>query len=195
MHTGLTTGLEDLVGTQLDNLEYAKVDLWVLSAQAGDMRAFSRLYQKFNQPLLRFAYRFSGDEQLARDAVQEAWITLSKTLGKLEDARGFKVWAYKTVRWRVTDQIRKRGAVHENIDDLYAQPNVTVTDVDATSDQLRFHLNQLADEDKQTLSLFYLGELKIIEIAAVLEIPVGTVKSRLNRARAQLRQQMTGEEK
>lgn len=171
----------------------SKEDLLVLEAQGGNMRAFELLYRLYNKPLLRFAYRLCGDEALAHDALQETWITLSKTLSKLSDPRGFRVWAYKTVRWRIMDQVRKRGVMHEPIDEQinYVAPEEHSEDV--TSHQLRAHINRLPEDDRHTLTLFYLGELSLVEISAVLDIPVGTVKSRLNRARNALREKMAGD--
>ncbi len=171
----------------------SKEDLLVLSAQAGNMRAFELLYRLHHKPLLRFAYRLSNDEALSHDAVQEAWITLSKTISKLKDPRGFRVWAYKTVRWRITDQVRKRGIMHEPFDEQFNCAAPDAQNQGATSHQLRAHIDQLPADDKHTLTLFYLGELSLVEIAAVLSLPVGTVKSRLNRARNKLREQMAGE--
>jgi len=176
-------------------MDDAKTDLLVLEVQAGNARAFELLFRQFNPRLIRFAYRFSGDEQLARDSVQETWITLSKKLSALKDPRSFKVWAYKTVRWRITDLIRRRGETLSSFDeqsDCYINPDDHSADV--TPSQLRAHINQLSAEDRHTITLFYLGELRLVEIAVVLDIPIGTVKSRLNRARAQLRNQMLGEE-
>lgn len=168
-------------------------DLLVLEAQAGNVRAFNLLFTAYNKPLLRFAFNVCGDEQLSKDAVQEAWITLSKTLSKLKDPRGFKVWAYKTVKWRVTDQVRRRGVIHAVLDDCERGVDAPAMHAEATSSQLKAHIARLPPDDRQTLTLFYLGELTLIEIAAVLDIPVGTVKSRLYRARTQLREQMSGE--
>lgn len=172
----------------------SKEDLLVLAAQGGNMRAFELLYRHYHKPLLRFAYRLSGDEALAHDALQEAWITLSKTLTKLNDPRGFRVWAYKTVRWRVTDQVRRRGQTPEPFDELIDSPTPEKHSEDITSDQLRAHINRLPEDDRHTITLFYLGELSLAEISAVLDVPVGTVKSRLNRARNSLREKIAGED-
>lgn len=175
-------------------MDRAKEDLLVLSAQAGDVRAFETLFRFHNAPLQRFAYRLCGDHAMALDAVQEAWVSLSRTLKKLQDPRGFRVWAYKTVRWRVTDMARKRGAPVLSLDDLpdgfAAEARI---EPDATSDQLDGFLAALPAAERQLLSLFYLEELKLSEIAGVLDMPLGTVKSRMNRARARLRQQIEGD--
>jgi len=170
-------------------LKKAKEDLLVIAAQSGDIRAFEGLFAAYNPALKRFAYRICNDEQLAVDAVQEAWITLSKTLRRLKDPRGFRIWAYKAVRWRVTDMARKLPPASQSLDTL---PEVAVAastvEPDATSDQLSMLMKSLPGEERQLLALFYLEEMKMIEIASVLDIPLGTVKSRLNRARIHLRE-------
>ncbi len=166
-------------------------DLLVIEAQQGSQRAFEALFKIHNAPLRRFALRISGDEQLARDAVQDAWITLSKTLRRLQDPRGFRVWAYKTVRWRITDLARRmkpEAVLSEEVaGDMAAEPAF------ATSDQLGRHLARLPEAEKNALVLFYLDGLQIQEIAAIEHVPVGTVKSRLSRARDRMRETMAGE--
>lgn len=178
-------------------MQRAKEDLLVLEAQAGNRTAFENLYRHYNKSLLRFAYRFCADEQLALDAVQEAWITLSKTLKSLKDPRGFRVWAYKTVRWRVVDQLRRSGTGDdqpEALNEDTAASEVGGSAHLATSGQLRAHLATLPTDERHALALFYFEEMKLSEIAVILEVPVGTVKSRLNRARSRLREQMSGDE-
>lgn len=169
----------------------AKEDLLVIAAQGGDTRSFDALFRVYNPALKRFAYRLSGDEQLAKDAVQETWITLSKTLRRLQDPRGFRIWAYKTVRWRVTDLARRLPPRSEPLDTVPENAAAMLTpELEATSDQLSALMKVLPDAERQILALFYLEEMKMTEIAAVIELPVGTVKSRLNRARSRLRKNM-----
>lgn len=168
-----------------------KEDLLVIAAQGGDARAFEALFRQHNAPLQRFAYRLCGDREMAMDAVQDAWITLSRSLRTLNDPRGFRIWAYKTVRWRVTDRARK---VPGGVTSLEDAPEVAASpaEPEVTGGQLVGHLAALPAVERQILALFYLEELKMVEIAGILDVPLGTVKSRLNRARARLRQQMTG---
>ena len=174
----------------------AHEDLLVMAAQDGDTRAFEVLFRVYNPALKRFAYRLCSDEQLAIDAVQEAWITLSKTLRRLRDPRGFRVWAYKTVRWRITDMARKLPPKSEPLDELPEDAAATLTrEPEATSDQLSALLKALPNSERQVLELFYLEEMKITEIAAVLDVPVGTVKSRLNTARTHLRDNQPGHDR
>jgi len=174
------------------DIKKAKEDLLVIAAQSGDIRAFDALFAAYNPALKRFAYRICSDEQLAIDAVQEAWITLSKTLRRLKDPRGFRIWAYKTVRWRITDMARKLPPASQSLDTLPEDAAAaSPVEPDATSDQLSALMKSLPGEERQLLALFYLDEMKMIEIASVLDIPVGTVKSRLNTARAHLREKVS----
>ena len=66
-------------------MNQAEQDLMVLSAQAGNIKAFDLLYRAYQKQLLGFAYKISHDHELTRDAVQEAWIKAARTLKKLND--------------------------------------------------------------------------------------------------------------
>jgi len=174
-------------------MDRAREDLLVLAAQDGDRQAFAHLFRAYHAPLARFAFRLCGDEQLAIDAVQESWISLSRTLRTLDDPRAFRLWAYKTVRWRTIDLLRRQGARTEPLsDDLPIEE--TMEQQIATGDQVNRFMKGLPRAEKVALTLFYLHEMTLAEIASVEGVPVGTVKSRLNRARERLRGQMTGDE-
>lgn len=175
------------------SVKRAQEDLLVISAQMGDERAFEGLFKIHHPALLGFAYRLCGDQTLAADAVQDAWITLSKSLRKLKDPRGFRTWAYKTVRWRVVDRARRQKVQTTSLEAL-GDVSDQSGEPDATPDQIAGRIGTLDPADRQLLALFYLDELKLSEIAGVLDVPLGTVKSRLNRARARLRQQNEGED-
>ena len=179
----------------IGSLQQAKTDFLVLEAQAGNSRAFTLLYKRFNPALVRFAYRVCADEQLALDSAQEAWVTLSKNLRTLKDPRGFKAWAYKTVRWRVVDQVRKRGPIADELEETAKIDGGDMQMQDtATSGQLISLINGLPSGEAECVHLFYLEELSVAEIAHIQKVPTGTVKSRLNRARARLRHAIEGDE-
>ncbi|WP_417449833.1 RNA polymerase sigma factor [Kordiimonas sp.] len=171
----------------------AEEDLLVLAAKGGCRRAFADLFKRYNKPLVRFAYRLSGDAGLAHDAVQEAWLSLARTIRTLDDPRAFRIWIYRAVRWRLVDIVRKRGDVPVPLDDMEFATGSGEPEL-ATQSQLDSHMAALSAADRIVLTLFYLEDMKLSEMAAVLELPLGTVKSRLHRARAQLRQQMAGDD-
>lgn len=170
-------------------MNQAEEDLLVISAQAGNEKAFGYLFRHYHKPLLRFAYGLGRDRQLAQDAVQEAWIRIAGTLRRLDDPRAFRSWIYRAVRWRVLDLLKKPREPVVPLDErVTAQPVNTHTQESTEAEELTGMMAKLPGIDRQALHLFYLQEMKIAEIAVVLEIPPGTVKSRLNRARARLRE-------
>lgn len=169
-------------------MERAKEELLVMAAQQGNLDAFNVLYQHYQQPLLSFAYKVCSNEQIAQDAVQESWIKLSQQLRKLKDPRAFRSWLYRSVRWSCIDLVRKQPRNEQPLsefDDLAAPCNIEHKESQHSS--LLVHINKLPPLEKQAIYLFYLNEMTIAEISIILEIATGTVKSRLNRARNNLR--------
>ena len=106
---------------------------------------------------------------------------------RLEDPRAFKSWLYQAVRWQTLDLLKK--SQHEQSwlcnNDIEQIGHV---ERNSGNDELKQHIEQLAEIDKQAIHLFYLEDMSIQEISIVLAIPTGTVKSRLNRARQTLKQ-------
>ena len=170
-------------------MQQAEEDLLVIAAQGGNQKAFQLLFNRYQKALLRFAYKICGDTELANDATQDAWIKTAKEIRKIQDPRVFKSWIYRLVRWRCLDQMRQQGVRNkyfESIEDIdYVDKIENVVD---QSEELSAAIERMPPMEKQMIHLFYLDELKVAEIASVLDIPTGTVKSRLNRARKLLKQ-------
>lgn len=139
--------------------------------------------QRYQKPLLRYAFKVCNDKEIAQDAVQDAWIKFAKSLRKLDDPRALRSWLYKLVHWRVIDLIRteKRYISNEEII-VENQCNEKGGENYHAVEKLSLAINRIPSMEKQIIHLFYLDEMKISEIAVVLNIPQGTVKSRLKRA-------------
>lgn len=173
----------------------AEHDMLVIDAQDGSTRALDALVRHHHRDLLRFAYSRCRDVALAQDAVQDAWMTIARRLRRLDDPRAFRGWLYRAVRWRVID-LTRRADEHGADLDRVAEPS----DAGAASTERDRHLDlataidRLETVDRETLQLFYINGLTIPEIAQVLDIAPGTIKSRLHRARGQLKQIMTGDD-
>ena len=167
----------------------AEEDLLVIAAQRGNHKAFETLVLMYQQPLFRFAFKISNDHEIACDAVQDAWIKATKNLRQLNDPRAFKSWIYRLVKWRVTDLLRVQ-VKHSSRFDNEASENLAVESPAAADGQSELiqAINRLPALEKQMIHLFYLDEMKITDVAIILDIPAGTVKSRLNRARKLLQQ-------
>ncbi|HVS15144.1 MAG TPA: RNA polymerase sigma factor [Thermoanaerobaculia bacterium] len=172
-------------------------ELLVLRAQEGDMRALSLLAGRWNDRFLAHAWRLTGDRDAGRDVVQEAWLAIVRRLPTLGDVSRFRAWAYRIVGNKSRDWIRGRRRRRAGVERLSREPIDAVTDPEAAQSQepggepetgrLRAELRRLDAEHRVVLSLFYLEGLKVREIADALELPRGTVKSRLFYAREQLR--------
>lgn len=164
----------------------AELDLLVLAFQQGDKTAFARLYQHFHGDLVRFAAFQLHGQQVAADLVQNVWLKVAKRVHRLEDPAVFTSWLYRAVRWEVLDwqkqpQQRRTEALPD-ADTLVAKPSpsadTSLSDAIAT----------LSSADQLLLQLFYRHQLMQQEIALILQIPLGTVKSRLHRIRQFLAQ-------
>lgn len=181
--------------TDIYRMNQAEHDLLVIDAQDGSRRAFDALVRHHHRSLLRFAYSLCRDTALAQDAVQDAWMKVAGRLRKLDDPRAFRGWIYHAVRWRVIDLLKRshRGDQSLETAEAQAEPPAGDEDRDRRID-LGAAIADLPDADRQTLQLFYISGLIVPEIAVVLDIPPGTVKSRLHRARNQLRHHFEGED-
>ena len=179
-------------------MDKARLELWVIEAQSGCEKSFEKLCRHYHPALLRFSFKICGDENIARDAVQNSWMKLTKTLRRLQDPRAFKSWVYRLVRWQTLDIVKRSSnefiefTSTELNDEIYVEHEEESID---TEDKLKTLLTSLSELDKQVIHLFYLEEMRLVEIAHVLEVPVGTIKSRLNRARNNLKAQLNNQEK
>lgn len=165
----------------------------VVSVQAGDGQAFTQLVQRWHGRLLAHALRLTQRRDVAEDAVQAGWTDIIRGLSKLRDERAFPAWAYRIVTRRV---MKSYGAA------LRETPleEITLSDDAATLDEtallnrtdLRKALSKLAPIHRAAVALHYFEELSIAEVAVALDVPAGTIKTRLMHARAHLRAKLEG---
>ena len=168
-------------------------DEWVvLRCQIGEREAFDLLIARWHQPLWRYAMRVTADADAAADVVQEVWLRVLRNFGRLREAARFQAWLFGIARRVLMDRLRVRYATPQFEEvDLADLPNVTVED-DRAEDLalLEVGLAELPLLERDVLVLFYLQDLSLSDIADVSGVPVGTVKSRLFRARKMLREQL-----
>lgn len=177
------------------NDEQVLDELLVLDCQTGDLDALKQLVDRWQPRLLRYAFRLTHSQDAAPDIVQEAWMAIVKGLAKLDDPARFRPWAYrittrKSVDW-IHRQQRKRSleqivAAEPSSDGTTSHPNDSNGDLGRLQDALAV----LPEEERRLLLLHYVECLAIGEIAEVLAIPAGTVKSRLFHCRKKLKKQM-----
>lgn len=158
----------------------------VLRAQSGDRDAFDALLREIGPPLLRYVTRVTNDAALAEDVVQETLIAIVRKIGWLSDASLFSAWAYRIASREAFRALRKRGRVEEAVDD--AMPFVEPPDP-WQRERLLASLHKLTPASRAVIALHYFEELPLSEVAAVLDLGIGTVKSRLAYGLARLRKE------
>ncbi|MCC5987000.1 MAG: sigma-70 family RNA polymerase sigma factor [Pararhodobacter sp.] len=165
----------------------------VAGARSGRARDFSALVRLFDARLRNHARRLSDDADTARDIVQEAWAAIARGLSGLRDDSAFLPWALRIVtRFAARDVARRqrhRRAEAGHAENLRHQAEETRPD----PPDLAAALATLPAAHRATLALFYLEEMSVAEVAVALDIPPGTVKSRLLHARRKLRDHLEGE--
>jgi RNA polymerase sigma factor (sigma-70 family) len=165
-------------------------ELLVLRCQRGDAEAFELLVGRWQRRLWRHAWRLTGNETAAWDVIQESWIGISRGINRLADAAAFPAWAYQIVSNKCRDLIRREQRRREATE-LYSEWMKQTEQEAATTEEqyssLKEALGQLSGPDRAVLSLRYEEDFDTAEIASILGIPEGTVKSRLFYARRRLR--------
>ena len=167
----------------------------VASARVGDRRAFALLVQRWNGRLLAHGWRLLGDAEQARDAVQDAWGEIVKGLPRLADADAFPAWAYRIVSRRAAraiGRLQRERRLNEEIGRDAEAAFVEPDGGDADAERLRRAISALPAGQRAAIALFHLEDMSVAEVAVALDVPAGTVKTRLMKARAKLRAALQG---
>ena len=167
----------------------------IAAAKAGERKAFGMLAERWHGKLVAHAWRLTGDAELARDAAQAAWVEIVSGLHRLRDDRAFPAWAYRLVSRRCAKQVRGAIRRRELGWALDAEPEAEAPSPDAPLDaeRLRSAISVLPRDQRAAIALFYLEDMSVAEVAVSLNIPAGTVKTRLLHARRKLRAALEGE--
>lgn len=169
--------------------------LLAVRCQLGERAAFDELIRRWALPLRRHVGRVAGDGQVADELVQDIWLRVLQGIGRLQDPGKFRPWLFGIAHRRLMDEMRSRytRSVDDGEDLELLAADTPDPDRDLLARELERGMARLPAGDRDVLSLFYLEELSLAETAQALAVPVGTVKSRLFRARQMLRQQLNGD--
>jgi RNA polymerase sigma-70 factor (ECF subfamily) len=169
-------------------------DEWlVVRCQLGEPEAFDALIARWYPPLWLYIRRMAGNDDDARDLTQELWLRVLRGLGRLRDASRLRAWLFGIARRLLMDRLRDKYAASLAADvdvATLAAAELDTLDREADIASLEAALDALPPVEREVLTLFYLRDLSLAELADTLGVPVGTVKSRLFRARAMLRAAM-----
>lgn len=179
----------------LDTLSEVEVNL-LIQAKDGDRNAYGELVSRCYESVIRVVYRLCGDAQIAQDAAQEAFMRAWVRLPGFQARAPFSHWVYRIAVNIALDMLREKP--QESIDEgsrislivaTAAGPEVAFLQKEQ-ADLVQSAVNALPEASRAVLVLREYGDLSYEEIAGLLEIPVGTVMSRLNYARNRLREML-----
>jgi len=165
----------------------------VLEAQAGGGAAMDALVRRWQRRLFVYARRLMGREDAAWDACQEAWIGIVRGLRKLDDPGLFAAWAYRIVTNKCKDRLSRDARARwlnaewsrvEQADSDHAHRQVS------DGLDMKEAIGLLPGPMQAVLTLRYFEGFSLGEIAGILGVPEGTIKSRLSRARAELKRKL-----
>lgn len=167
----------------------------IARARRGDADAFEQLVVAYRDQVFRLALRMCGSEADADEVAQEAFLSAWKALPNFRGESQFSTWLYQLTTHAAIDLMRREKRQIAAADDITevsaADPAPSPQQQAEQSEQreiVRDAVLQLAPEQREVVVLRFMEELSYEEIGAVLKLPSGTVKSRLNRAKAQLKE-------
>ncbi len=175
------------------------VDAYLVACAAlGERAAQEQLVERYHHRFLRHACRLLGNVEQAKDVVQEGWIDILRGLPKLNDENAFAAWSFRIITRKCFGHIstrRKRAQTLRTMECEPAPANNAEAEFELAAERrsLQAALAELSPEHQAAIALFYLEEMSVAETAVALDIPVGTVKSRLLNARKKLRAVLEGE--
>ena len=170
----------------------------------GDRVAFTQLMEKYQNQVFNISYGFLSDYDDASDATQEVFIKVYRSIASFKGQSSFITWLYVICRNVCNDILRKRqrrgvsvSIYSDNEDEDYVKeiksdapsPDEMVEQSEREM-AVREAINMLKPEYKEVIVYSDMQQLSYDEVAQILKCPVGTVKSRLNRARAALRKNL-----
>lgn len=176
----------------MDSFEQS--DIWVRQCQRGDRKAFEAIFRLYQPRLRYYLRRLDHSSVNADDMLQDIWMKVIKKIGTLKDPRAFTAWLYRIARNEVAMSNKARikdpfvGLSEEHLD-LHAQSDEPVFDEE---DATRVHqsLDKLKTHQREILTLGFLEQMPYKQIAEVLGISVGTVKSRVFHAKQSLHEEL-----
>lgn len=165
---------------------------FIRDAQTGNSKAFASVYSFYANDLYRFALYYTGDSADAEDSVQEAVLIAFKNIAKLRKPSSFKSWMFK-----ILSNVCKTKLINP-ADRLCTVPihEIQETEADTSSAEISLSaelseaLDLLDPEEKQIVLLSVIGRYKSSEIAEILDLTAGSVRSKLSRSLKKMREQL-----
>jgi len=174
----------------------------IARAKQGDLAAFEALYEMHKAAIYRTALAITNDQAIAEEILQDTFLRAFKHMARVRDGVSLAPWLYRIAVNLAYDWTVKRKRWLAAINNIIERIIVTTTVSPERSveereiqELLYEAINRLEFKQRTTLVLFYLQGFSLVEIAEVMECPVGTVKSRLHYARENLRRELLADKR
>lgn len=155
--------------------------------------AFDALTERFQETAWRWAYNALGDAQMAQDAAQEAFLTAYQKLDQLRDPASFPAWLKRIVMTHCSRMTRRKTPELrpiEAIEPAYGDDPAASAEAREERERLMRAVRALPERERAVTEMFYIDGYSLVEIARGLELPLTTVKKRLQYARERIRETM-----
>lgn len=168
---------------------------WVLRAQSGDREAFDSLLKNVQRPLYSYILSLVREPSLAEDILQEVFLRIYRKLRWLREPWAFRSWVYRIATREAFRHLKRERAMAEQLTDedalrtIAAEPPALTDFGPELTGQLPQMIEKLSPASRAVIVLYYLHEMSLDETAAILDIPTGTVKSRLSYGLERLRRE------
>lgn len=170
------------------------------AAKSGDQEAFRHIVERYQGAVYNLAYRMLGTPEEAEDAAQEIFVRIYRQLGRYDPERKFSTWTLAIATNYCIDQLRRRRMQLVPLDNIipWARTRDSGPEGEALSsesrDEMQRLLKRLPEKYRAPLVLRYWEDLSCAEIAEILGVPEGTIKTQIHRARKQLGKMLEGVE-
>jgi RNA polymerase sigma-70 factor (ECF subfamily) len=174
-----------------DELERVRERIAVVRAQSGDRGAFGQLVARYEGRLMYYVHRLIDDREQSRDILQEIWLEVFRTLATLHSPAAFRVWLYRIAHNRAMTHLRRHGAEFRAREQLAVESNAGESwnelDELENAELVHFALAKLSAAHREIMTLRFIEDMDIRDMARVVDCSEGTAKSRLHYAKAELR--------
>ncbi len=165
----------------------------IARAQRGDVQAYQALVREHEQLAFRAAFLITRDADEAADAAQDAFLRAYRALGSFKTDKPFRPWILRIVTNQALNRVKfaqRRVKMTERYAHAVAMDPVIESNIEEReqSERLLQAVSKLSDDERALVSLRYFLELPEAEVADTLNVPIGTVKSRMHRTLARLRE-------
>jgi RNA polymerase sigma-70 factor (ECF subfamily) len=174
-------------------MESVKQETWLaLRAQAGDREAFDQLFRLLQEPLYRYIFSLVGARALAEDILQEVFILIYRKIRWLREPELLRPWVYRIATREAFRQLKRERRWSDNTEDEAVLLDLPAPSRDALAPELIAQLvARVSPASRAVIVLHYLHDMSLAEIAEVMGVAVGTVKSRLAYGLDLMRRQST----